>query len=123
MSRVVIELPQLTLPLKIGVYPNERDQPQLIDIALKLTLAFCPATRTDRLEDTLDYDQVIGRVEALAQAHAPQLLEHFAGLIAEDLLLRFAVLESVSLRLRKVLKRARPVEVDVSLCRTRGDSE
>jgi 7,8-dihydroneopterin aldolase/epimerase/oxygenase len=122
MSATHIHLPQLTLQMIIGVYPHERAAPQRIDLALSLRLALCPATRSDLLDDTLDYDLVIERARALAASQQPQLLEHFAGVLADDLLLRFSVLESVSIRLGKSIG-ADAIRVEVIHERTRGDND
>jgi len=123
MSCTHIHLPLLQLEMVIGVYPHERLERQSIDLELTLRLALCPATRTDLLTDTLDYDQVIERARALAAVQRPQLLEHFAGLLADDLLLRFAALESVRIRLVKTLRQEPPLKVEIHHERTRGESD
>lgn len=122
MSATHIHLPHLPLDMIIGVYPHERVATQRIDLSLSLRLALCPATRSDLLDDTLDYDLVIERARALALTHQPQLLEHFAGLLADDLLLRFSVLEALSIRLGKSIGKD-AIRVEVVHDRTRGDND
>ncbi|GEM_PF-1420871 len=123
MSQTYIRLPTLTLDLLVGVYPVERLQTQRIALDLKLKLALCPASRTDDLCDTLDYDHVIERVRALTALERPKLLEHFAGRLADDLLLRFSVLEAIEIKLGKQLNGDPPVYVEVIHERSRGDSD
>lgn len=66
-----------------GVLPEEigRRQPFAIDVDVDLDLT--SASRTDELEETVDYGSLVASIDALAQANRYGLLERFAGDIAE----------------------------------------
>jgi dihydroneopterin aldolase len=94
---VVVELAALEIPGRHGVEPpeREREQPFLYDVELEL-----PEPGDDRLEDTVDYREVVALVREVSGSKHFQLLETLAGALAEALLERFP-LERVRVRVRK----------------------
>jgi dihydroneopterin aldolase len=93
---VLVELAGLEIPGRHGATPeeHERDQPFLYDVELELAE---PAE--DRLEETVDYREVVAVVREVS-ATERQLLETLAAAVAEALLQRFP-LERARVRVRK----------------------
>ena len=80
-----VELKGLEIPGRHGATPeeHERDQRFLYDLELEL-----PEPRADRLEETVDYREVVGVVREVSAAER-QLLETLAAAVAEALMERF----------------------------------
>jgi dihydroneopterin aldolase len=94
---VVVELAGLEIPGRHGVEDWERKQDQPFVYHLELELAE-PAN--DRIEDTVDYREVVELVRAVSESRQFQLLESIAAAVADALLDRFQ-LERVRVRVRK----------------------
>jgi 7,8-dihydroneopterin aldolase/epimerase/oxygenase len=91
-----------------GVEPEERERPQrfLYDVWLEVP----DEATSDRLEDTVDYRDVVDCVQNVSGGRQFHLLEAMAAAVAEALLGTFP-LESVRVRVRKPdVKLAAPVE-------------
>jgi dihydroneopterin aldolase len=93
---VLVELEGLEIPGRHGATPeeHERDQPFLYDLQLELS-----EPQADRLEETVDYRDVVEAVREVA-AEERQLLETLAAAVADALLERFP-LERARVRVRK----------------------
>jgi dihydroneopterin aldolase len=93
---VLVELEALEIPGRHGATPeeHERDQPFLYDLQLELS-----EPEADRLEETVDYREVVELVREVS-AEERQLLETLASAVADALLKRFP-LERVRVRVRK----------------------
>lgn len=86
-----IFLREFRLDLVIGVYEWERQVPQTIQLDMEIGLPYSRACQTDRVEDTIDYAQVVERVredliekryalvEAVAERVAQILTEEFGS--------------------------------------------
>ena len=94
---VVVELAALEIPGRHGVEDRERDQEQPFVYDLELELA---EPRTDSIEETVDYREVVELVRAVSQGRKFQLLESIAAAVADALLERFP-LERARVRVRK----------------------
>ena len=94
---VVVELAGLEIPGRHGVEDSEREQEQPFVYDLELELEE-PAH--DRIEDTVDYREVVELVRAVSESWQFQLLESIAAAVAEALLERFP-LERARVRVRK----------------------
>jgi dihydroneopterin aldolase len=94
---VLVELVGLEIPGRHGVEDSEqaREQPFVYDLELELAE---PAS--DRIEDTVDYREVVELVRAVSENRQFQLLESIAAAVAEALLERFP-LERARVRVRK----------------------
>jgi dihydroneopterin aldolase len=106
---LTIELAGLELHGYHGVLDEERREGQrfLFDVVVE---APDTAARTDRVEDAVDYRELVAAVREVSDGHAYSLLEALAGAVADELLRRFP-LESVSVRVRKPdVRLAAPVE-------------
>jgi len=95
---VLVELSGLELEGAHGVEEEERSNPQpfLFDLWLEVP----EAATSDRLEDTVDYREVVSCLRELFDGRQFQLLEAMAAAAAEALLDRFG-LESARVRVRK----------------------
>ena len=92
-----MELAGLEIPGRHGVedWEREQEQPFVYDLELELEE---PAN--DRIEDTVDYREVVELVRAVSENRQFQLLESIAAAVAEALLERFP-LERARVRVRK----------------------
>ncbi len=81
-----------------GVLEHERSEGQrfLFDVELEVG----EAGSSDRIEDAIDYREVIACVREISDGRAYRLLETLATALADALLERFAV-ERVEVRVRK----------------------
>ena len=94
---MILELDGLEIPGRHGVEGEERreDRPFLYDIQLEVG----EAGLTDRIEDAVDYREVVDCVREVND-EPRQLLEALAAAVADALVARFA-LERVRVRVRK----------------------
>ena len=93
-----IELCGLELYGHHGVEPEERESGQRFLLDLRLEPSAPPTV--DRIEDAVDYREVVSCVREAFEAEDVQLLETLAGSVADALLARFP-LASVEVRVRK----------------------
>lgn len=94
---VLVELAGLEIPGRHGVEDREQaeEQPFLYDLELELAEPVA-----DRIEETVDYREVVELVRAVSESRQFQLLESIAAAVADALLERFAA-ERVRVRVRK----------------------
>lgn len=94
---VLVELVGLEIPGKHGVddWEHDTEQPFLYDLELEL-----PKPTDDRIEETVDYREVVELVRSVSAGKQFQLLESMAGAVAAALLARFP-LERARVRVRK----------------------
>lgn len=95
-----IELHGIDLHGFHGVLEPERREGQRFLVDVDLDLSDETAAATDRIEDALDYRDVVSTVAEVSEARAYHLLEAFATAIAEALVARFPVTR-VRVRVRK----------------------
>lgn len=96
---VTVELAGLELHGYHGVSEEERREGQrfLFDLWLEVPAR---AAETDRIEDAVDYREVVAVVREVSGGHAYSLLEALAAGVAEAILARFPV-ERARVRVRK----------------------
>ncbi|MDX6490780.1 MAG: 7,8-dihydroneopterin aldolase/epimerase/oxygenase [Gaiellaceae bacterium] len=94
---VLVELAGLEIPGRHGVndWERETEQPFLYDLELEL-----PEPAADRIEETVDYREVVELVRTVSESRQFQLLESMAAAVADALLERFP-LERARVRVRK----------------------
>jgi dihydroneopterin aldolase len=105
---VTVELYGLEIEGRHGVEDEERSRPQpfLYDLWLEVP----EAATGDRIEDTVDYREVVRCVREVSDSRQFHLLEAMAAAVAEALLERFR-LDGVRARVRKPAVRLEaPVE-------------
>jgi 7,8-dihydroneopterin aldolase/epimerase/oxygenase len=88
---VTIEITGLSLFTHVGVTAAEREVGQRLILDLRLEVADCDATVTDRIEDTVDYAQVCDTANLVAQQRSYKTLERLCAAIADRLLERYGV--------------------------------
>jgi len=103
----------------IGVYPEERGQPQDVVINLTLHADIRRAGRSDRIEDTVDYKAVKTAVIALTEQSSYFLIERLAEAVAQRCLKAGGV-QKVEVTIDKpgALRYARSVAVEIVRERT-----
>ena len=94
---VLVELHGLEIPGRHGALDREREsaQPFVYDVELEL-----PEPKSDELDETVDYREVVSLIREVSRSREFQLLESLAGTLADALLERFPV-DSASVRVRK----------------------
>jgi 7,8-dihydroneopterin aldolase/epimerase/oxygenase len=97
---MTIELHGIELHGFHGVLEHERREGQRFLVDVDLDLSDETAAATDRIEDAVDYRDVVSAVAEVSEARRFQLLEAFAAAIAEALVARFPVTR-VRVRVRK----------------------
>ena len=65
-----------------GVLPEEQARPQPFEVDVEQTVDLKPAGRSDVLSDTVDYDDLAGRVVRIVEEGGLSLLEALASRIA-----------------------------------------
>jgi len=95
---VRIELRGIELHGNHGALEEERERGQrfLFDVELEVG----ERGRTDRIDDAVDYRDIVACVKEVSDARAYHLLEALAGALADELAARFAA-ESLYVRVRK----------------------
>ena len=78
----IIFISELCIETLIGVYEWEKRAPQTIRLDLEVGLPETSAARRDELRDTIDYAQIVGRIEQLFRSECYSLLEHAAESVA-----------------------------------------
>jgi len=97
----VIRLKEITAFPQLGVGDLEKSWVQKVTLDVELHLDLSRAARSDRIEDTVDYQRVYELVREVSVARKYHLVEALAHQIAVAVLDRFAV-ERVCVRVRKL---------------------
>jgi dihydroneopterin aldolase len=97
---VTIELHGIELHAFHGVLHDERREGQRFLVDLELEPVDTTAASTDRIEDAVDYRDVVAAVMEVSDGHAYHLLEALATALADALVTRFP-LQRARVRVRK----------------------
>ncbi|HMM48211.1 MAG TPA: dihydroneopterin aldolase [Miltoncostaeaceae bacterium] len=81
-DRVIVSVRGLEVFGRHGVFPAERELGQRFVVDLDIRLADARSAASDRLDDTVDYAQLVDRIGALVAGEPVALLEHLAARIA-----------------------------------------
>ena len=81
MDAIVIR--ELRVEALIGIHRRERHAPQTLSIDLEIGLPSDAVFASDKVSDTIDYEQVALRIRALAAAQHYRLVETFADKTAK----------------------------------------
>ena len=107
---MTIELRSIELFGFHGVLEHERREGQRFLVDVELDYADEAAAASDRMEDAIDYREVVAAVVEVSDGRAFQLLEAFATALANELTARFPVVRArVQVRKPDVVL-PRPVE-------------
>lgn len=88
---MTIELQGIELFGFHGVLEDERRDGQRFLVDVELDYAEDAAAATDRIEDAIDYREVVAAVVEVSDGRAYHLLEAFATALADELAARFPV--------------------------------
>ena len=80
---------ELRVEVLIGIHKRERHLPQTVSLDLDIGLPGDTVFASDRVADTIDYEQVVLRIKALAASGHFRLVETLAERIARLLLDEF----------------------------------
>ena len=80
----------LRVEVLIGIHKREQHMPQTVSLDLEIGLPGDAVFASDRVADTIDYEQVVLRIQALAASGHFRLVETLADRIARLLLEEFA---------------------------------
>jgi dihydroneopterin aldolase len=97
---MTIELNGIVLHGHHGVLEEERRDGQRFLVDIELDLADDGASVSDRIEDAVDYRDVVALVREISDARAYHLLEAFAAALADGLVAGFPA-SGVRVRVRK----------------------
>jgi len=107
---VTIELQAIELHGFHGVLEHERAEGQRFLVDVELDLSDTTAAHTDRIDDAVDYRDVVAAMVEVSDGHAYHLLEALAAALADALLERFPV-SRARVRVRKPdVALSRPVD-------------
>ncbi len=79
----IIVISELKIETLIGIYAWEKTVPQTIQLDLEVGLRGEHAAKSGRIGDTIDYSQVVGRIEQLFKEQHFLLLEKAGEAIAD----------------------------------------
>jgi dihydroneopterin aldolase len=79
MNQIFIE--DIQAAAQVGIYPHELIGSQPVSITLRLGISG-RAARSDRIEDTIDYAEVVARLREILEQRRFALLEHLADSLA-----------------------------------------
>ena len=74
---------ELRVAVLIGIYKRERFLPQTVSIDLDIGLPGTAVFKSDKVADTIDYEQVALKIQKLAASGHFKLVETFAERIAK----------------------------------------
>ena len=113
----------LTLHAYHGVMQHEAKVGQTFKLDLELDIDLTAAARSDKLADTVGYDQVVAAATESFQARRYRLIEAAAGAVAAAVLDRFTQVEAIRVTVHKPHAPIAATfdDVGVSIVRTRGD--
>ena len=107
-----IELRGLRVRAVCGVLPEERERSQPFEFDIDVYTDLADAAASDDLADTVDYGTLCAHVAGIADNERFELLERFAGRVAEALLATGPV-DAVTVVVRK-LRPPVPEDLDTS---------
>lgn len=117
MSKITIY--DLEVFYKVGVSEEERAQPQRLLVTVDMSYDFSSAALSDRIEKTIDYQQVAQTLLSFGESRSWKLLEKLASNIADMILADFHP-QGVLVEVKKfVIPQAKYVSVSVSKFRAR----
>jgi dihydroneopterin aldolase len=96
-----IELRGLRLLGHHGALAGEQDRAQPFEVDCEITIDTTTASRTDRLEDALDYGALVGLISSVVTDRRYALLETIAHAITEELF-TYGGVEAVTVTVRKL---------------------
>ena len=100
LVRLIVE--RIELEGHHGAYEEEKVNANRFRVDVEMTADLSSAMASDRLEDTVDYSQVVQCIKEINRQRRFNLIESFAGAISSELLSRFPCIDELLVRLRKL---------------------
>jgi len=117
MSRITIV--DLEVHYCVGVTDEERSAPQRLLVSVDLSHDFSAAAVSDRLEKTIDYNEIAQRLLKYGEGRNWKLIEKLATNIADMILAEYRP-QAVAVEIKKfVIPQARYVAVSLTKTKTR----
>jgi dihydroneopterin aldolase len=85
----IIQVRDLRVEVLIGIHKRERHVAQIVSIDLDIGIPGTSVFASDKVADTIDYEQVALRIKALGASQHFRLVETFADRISKLLLEEF----------------------------------
>ena len=101
MTRDTIIVHGLEVFARHGVLPEEKRDGQMFYLDLELSVDLSAASENDRLEDTINYDEVCRIAGETMERETYDLIEKAAGAVCDALFAAFPTLEQIAITLRK----------------------
>jgi dihydroneopterin aldolase len=95
-----IFISELKVKTKLGVPEWERMVAQTIILDIEIGYDLAPAGKSDAIADTIDYGQVVARIQTTLKEHSFQLVEALAEHVCQLIFKEFKV-ESVKIKVAK----------------------
>ena len=103
----------------VGVTDEERSKPQRLLVSIDMSYDFSVAAVSDRLEKTIDYQQVVDDLLKYGEGRNWKLVEKLATNIADSLLAKYRP-QAVAVEIKKfVIPQARYVAVSLTKTKPR----
>lgn len=84
-----------------GVFSEEKALGQIFTVDLDLSLDLTAASKTDKLEDTVNYGQVFSVLKTCVENSQYALIERLAGVICENIFEQFSSVNAIKIRITK----------------------
>ena len=95
-----IRIKNLKIPARHGVYEFEKEKDGIFEIDINLYLPLLKAGKSDRLEDTINYEDIISTVTKAFTEKQYALVEAAAQSVCDRLLNDFKI-DKITIRIRK----------------------
>ena len=95
-----IRIKNLKIPARHGVYEFEKEKDGVFEIDINLYLPLLKAGKSDRLEDTINYEDIISTVTKAFTEKQYALVEAAAQSVCDRLLNDFKI-DKITIRVRK----------------------
>lgn len=99
-----------------GFYEEERQKGNNFEVDLVFSTDLRTAGDSDRLEDTIDYQQVVQTVQAIMEGPSQKLIETLTKRIGDQLFARFRQAREIQVAVRKLTP---PLDVETAYTETR----
>ena len=86
MSNTKIQIHGLPISMIIGLYPNERVEPQTITLDLELTLSRAVFDEDSTLDMTVDYAELVSQIKRFCESRDDGMLEVLGSALCDELL-------------------------------------
>lgn len=85
-----------------GLFPEEKILGQSFAVDVELFLSLEKAGRSDDMNDSIDYGQVFNIIKKIVEGKPKNLIEAVAEKIANQLLESFSILQSCTVKVKKI---------------------